>query len=342
MDSGGNENIGVYVEAKAEYTRQFSQYLIPALLDFFLNNLFKGVQETDPKKLLWNFQNLLKDIPEWNIDKVKRETETIIQMTRCDYLEELLTAVFIAHTKVLSAIRLTSKQKKIQITIPKLDHFIHRVLGDCARILWSNVYLFNPTGSSVERQKNINQIETHLQEGVLQSIRNMLPVKSILKEYLHDDGDEEEEQEKPEVKETKEEEEKPKVEEEKIKEEEEKPKVEEEKVKEEEATLIVPPPTPILADPSPAPIVPELLPKEITPASEPEKEQPTIVIDTEPTVHFATFDTVFDPNDPAKNTISASPIKDEIDSDEDEDDELVKILDSGGDLKPEEDDYEEL
>lgn len=372
MDSGGNENIGVYVEAKSEYTRQFTQFLIPALLDFFLNNLFQNAQDSketaDSKKLLWNFQNALKDIPEWNIDKVKRETETIITMTRCDYLEELLTAVFIAHTKVLSAIRLTSKQKKIQITIPKLDHFIHRVLGDCARILWSNVYLFNPSGTSVERQKNINQIEIHLQEGVLQSIRNMLPVKNILKEYLHDDGDDEEEtpvkkeEIEEEKKEKKEEEDKEEVIEkkeevkdevkEKVKEEvkeevvEKKEEIHEEvkevfETKEEEKGIlqVLTESVSGLAPPPPSPAT--------TPAPEEKKEETSapaqpqmIVIDTEPTVHFSNFDTVFDPNDPEKNTISAPALKE--DSDEDDDDEFVKILDSAGSLKPEEDDYEEL
>jgi hypothetical protein len=149
-------------------------------------------KDADPKKLLWSFQNLLKDIPDWNIDKVRRETTTVQTLAKCDYLEELLTAVFIAHTKVLSAIRLSTKNKKLQISIPKMDHFIHRTLGDCGRLIWSNVYLFTPTGTPIERQKNLNSVEALLSEGVLQSIRTMLPVKSILREYLHDDGDDEE------------------------------------------------------------------------------------------------------------------------------------------------------
>ena len=101
-----------------------------------------------------------------------------------------MTAVFIAHTKVLSAIRLTTKQKKLQITIPKLDHFIHRILRECSRLLWSNTYLFSTSAPSIERQKNLRMIENFLHEGVLQGIRGMLPVKNILREYLKDDGDE--------------------------------------------------------------------------------------------------------------------------------------------------------
>lgn len=199
MDHSG-EGVSVYAEAKGEYTKQMCQYLVPALHKYFLD-LLEEAREKEPeaKKLLLKFQMLLEEITDWNMDKVQRETGTVIKASQCDYMEELLAAVFIAHTKVLSAIRLTTKQKKLQITIPKLDHFLHRTLTECARILWSNTYLFSPTAPSLERQRNLRQIETLLHDGVLQSIRSMLPVKNILREYLReeegDDSDEEEETE---------------------------------------------------------------------------------------------------------------------------------------------------
>jgi hypothetical protein len=198
MDHG--EGISVYAEAKSEYTKQLCQYLVPSIQQYFLDLLEEAKQkEVDPKRTLLTFQTLLENISDWNVDKVQRETTSIIGSSQCDYLEELMTAVFIAHTKVLSAIRLTTKQKKLQITIPKLDHFIHRILRECSRLLWSNTYLFSTSAPSIERQRNLRQIENFLQEGVLQGIRGMLPVKNILREYLKDDDteDEEEEEEKP-------------------------------------------------------------------------------------------------------------------------------------------------
>lgn len=189
----GSDGIGVYGEAKAEYTRQLCIYLVPALEAYFLDVLAETKEkEKDARRILWVFQDILRQFPDWNQDKVQRETEKIITATKCDYLEEILTAVFIAHTKVLSAIRLSSKQKKLQITIPKLEHFLHRTMSECARQLWSNAYLFSEQGSSIEKQKNLRQVEQLLHEGVLQSIRGMLPVKSILREYLNDEADGEE------------------------------------------------------------------------------------------------------------------------------------------------------
>jgi hypothetical protein len=188
MDS--SESIGVYGEAKAEYTRQLCNFLVPALETYFLDLLTATKEsEKDPKRILWSFQDALKQFPDWNMDKVTRETQRISDATHCDYLEEILTAVFIAHTKVLSAIRLTSRQKKLQITIPKLNHFLHRTMSECARLLWSNAYLFNDNSPAIERQKNLRQVSQLLNEGVLQSIRGMLPVKSILKEYLNEEAE---------------------------------------------------------------------------------------------------------------------------------------------------------
>lgn len=185
----------MYAEAKSEYTRQLCQILGPAIQIYFLD-LLKVAKEkdTDARRMLWNFQALLQEIPDWNQDKVLRETEKIQKDTNCDYLEELLTAVFIAHTKVLSAIRITTKQKKLQITIPKIDHFLHRTLRETGRLLWGNAFLFAEQGPSIERQKNMRQIETLIQEGIQQSIRSLLPVKTILREYLNDEADEGEEE----------------------------------------------------------------------------------------------------------------------------------------------------
>ena len=40
--------------------------------------------------------------------------------------DDLVTAVFLSHTKILTAIKSGNKQNKINLKIPKIDHFIHR------------------------------------------------------------------------------------------------------------------------------------------------------------------------------------------------------------------------
>jgi hypothetical protein len=186
----------VYSEAKGEYTKQLQLFILPAFHRFFMDLLQQAAtEEPQAKRQLWKFQELLSQIPEWNIDKVQRETSKIVHDIQCDYLEELLTAVFIAHTKVLTAIRVGNKNKRVQITIPKLDHFLHRALSESSRLLWSSAYLFHNELSAIEKQKNHRQIEQLLQDAIAQAIRGLLPVKNILKDYLaepegHDADDE--------------------------------------------------------------------------------------------------------------------------------------------------------
>jgi hypothetical protein len=196
----------VYSEAKGEYTKQLTLFIVPTYHRFFMECLQQAAtEEPQAKRQLWKFQELLSQIPDWNMDRVQRETSRLIQEIQCDYLEELLTAVFIAHTKVLTAIRVGNKNKRVQITIPKLDHFIHRALSECSRLLWSSAYLFHSELSPIEKQKNHRQIEQLLHEGIAQAIRGLLPVKNILKDYLaepdvdqteDDDADDEEEETK--------------------------------------------------------------------------------------------------------------------------------------------------
>lgn len=304
--------ISVYGEAKGEYTRQLSVYLVPVLESYILGLLEQARTESpNPQKVLWTFQSLLAAIPDWNQDKVIRETEALQRDCKCDYLEELLTAVFIAHTKVLSAIRLTTKQKKLQITIPKIDHFLHRLLSEAARSLWTNAYLFAET-NSIEKQKNLRQVSALLQESVLQAIRGLLPVKSILREYLHDDGDEEEETAAaaPLPTEIVAAEAAP-VEEAKVKPEE--PKVEEPKVEEPKPEVKVE-------------VKVEEKPEEVKVEDKP----PTIYIDTKPSVSFSNEHVMFDSTNLESNEINNQPFAEaENREDEDEEDmeESIKITD---------------
>ena len=189
--NGPDSVVSVYSDARAEYMHELTIHLIPAYFQFFIQLLNKVKQTTtDSKKILWQFQNQLNDIPNWNIDKVTMEVSIINENCGCDYLEDLLTAVFIAHTKILTAIRISSgsKQKKVQITVPKVEHFLFRVLCESSKSIWRSVYLFSDGASSIERQQNYKNVEQLLHSSIQQAVRSMVPVKSILKDFVsHDD-----------------------------------------------------------------------------------------------------------------------------------------------------------
>lgn len=330
-----SDSVNVYAEAKSEYTRQLCQNLGPAIQIYFLD-LLKVAKEkdTDPRRMLWNFQALLQEIPDWNQDKVLRETEKIQKESNCDYLEELITAVFIAHTKVLSAIRITTKQKKLQITIPKVDHFLHRTLRETGRLLWGNAFLFAEQGSPIDRQKNMRQVESLIQEGIQQSIRSLLPVKTILREYLNDEADgeaEEEEDSETTVKQDekateKAEEDAVQIESKQI--EEDLKKSNESGSTDQNLLATVPEPT-VLEQKNPDILeiptksitshgsVVNIIKEQTVPSSTETETKvanevisgpavPTLVVETEPTVSFTNMDTIFDSENPEGNEITGA------------------------------------
>jgi hypothetical protein len=194
MEVQDNTSAAIYSEAKSEYTKQLVFNFQPVLLRFFLDRYAETKTSASvtskAKSALSEFQESLSQIPEWNLDKVRKETTTLLDNVHCDYIEDLITAVFIAHTKILSAIRLNVKpRRRIQITVPKPDHFMHRCLSECSRLMWSNVYLFNDSVSTLDSQKYMTDVNRFLEEGILQAIRNLLPVKSILRDSLQEDED---------------------------------------------------------------------------------------------------------------------------------------------------------
>ncbi len=181
--------MATYSEARSEYTKQLATFIVPSLVGWFQQLWQRNAPQRG--QAMYLFQTECEEIPRWNQDRIHDEVRVLLERTGCDYMEELMTAVFIAHTKVLTAVRLSSNQKKLSITVPKLDHFIHRIFREAARSFWKSPFLFADAGSVVERQKNVLQIEALATEAITTAVRSLLPVKQILQDYL--EGGEEEE-----------------------------------------------------------------------------------------------------------------------------------------------------
>lgn len=143
-------------------------------------------------KYLMTFQNMLAQIPKWNNIIIEQERKRIIEKSGCNYLEDLITCVHIIQLKVLTCIRVGNKQKKIDISIPKLDLFIHRVYIHVARKVYSNIYLFEKDISGLMVQKNRRELEIIIQECILNSIRESIPTEAIIRAYLDESLEHEE------------------------------------------------------------------------------------------------------------------------------------------------------
>lgn len=184
-------------EARNEWCSRLVSIFTPLVIEgirSIFNESWKLCQETDEiNKYLMTFQNLLSRIPKWNSIIVEEEKQRIIERSACNYLEDLITCVHIIQLKVLTCIRVGNKQKKIDISIPKLDGFIHKIYIHVARKVYMNVYLFEKNLSPLQIQKNNRELELIVQECIMLAIRESIPTEAIIRAYMDESVEQEEE-----------------------------------------------------------------------------------------------------------------------------------------------------
>jgi len=181
-------NINVLNESKNEWCGRLLNILTPLIIEG-LKSIFSESTKLcsangEMDKYLMTFQNFISRIPKWSQTIIEQEKERIIEKSKCSYLEDLITCVHIIQLKVLTAVRVGQKQKKIDIEIPKLDVFIHKIYINIARKVYTNVYLFEINIPALTVQKNNRQLEILVQESIMNTIRDSVPVEMILRAYM--------------------------------------------------------------------------------------------------------------------------------------------------------------
>lgn len=184
------ETLSILTQSKNEYssllTTKITPYIIEGIYSIFNEANSLCEENNEQLKYLMTFQQFLSRITRWNEEIIDNETKRIIKNSNCPYLEDLLTCVHIAQTKILTSVRVGTKQKKIETKIPSLNDFVHRVYIETARNIYKNVYLFEKDVNSLQKQKYRREIELIVQYSILNVIRNTLPVEEIIRAYLDD------------------------------------------------------------------------------------------------------------------------------------------------------------
>ena len=163
----------ILADAKEEYTR--------GLIDLLTETLYKGLQsiydtarktsKSNNLNTLKTFQLLLSKTPKWSDDKINKEVSRIKAAADCDYLEDLVTAVFVTHTKILISIKAKNKTDTIDLNVPKISYFIHMIYIQCARNFWRQPWLFHTGYNSLDLQRNLIKAENLIKDSILETIR---------------------------------------------------------------------------------------------------------------------------------------------------------------------------
>lgn len=175
-------------ESKNEWCARLLNILTPTVtqgLKSIFDEAVKLCKENNENdKYLMTFQNFLTRVPKWNQTIIDTEKDRIVENSGCTYLEDLITCVHIIQLKALTCVRVGSKQKKIDINIPSVSDFIHKIYIHVARKIYTNIYLFEKNIQPLQVQKNNREIELIIKECILNTVRDSVPVEDILRSYM--------------------------------------------------------------------------------------------------------------------------------------------------------------
>jgi hypothetical protein len=181
-------NVSSLHESKNEWGARLLTIMTPLIMEglksIFDESFTLCKKNNEHDKYLMTFQNFISRIPKWNPTIIENEKRRICDKSGCTYLEDLITCVHIIQLKLLTSVRAGTKQKKVDIQIPKFDDFIHKVYIHVARKVYTNVYLFETGIPPLQIQKNHRELEIIIQECILNAVRESIPIDMILRAYL--------------------------------------------------------------------------------------------------------------------------------------------------------------
>ena len=184
-------------ESKNEWCSRLLSIITPLVIEgiksIFDESIKVCKENNEMSKYLMTFQLFLSRVPKWNMLIIEDERKRIIERSGCNYLEDLIACVHIIQLKVLTCIRVGNRQKQIDISIPKLDSFIHKVYTHVARKIYINVYLFEKQITPLQSQKNGRELEMIVQECIMTTIRESIPTEDIIRAYMDESIEHEEE-----------------------------------------------------------------------------------------------------------------------------------------------------
>jgi hypothetical protein len=173
------DNLNVLVEAKKEYLGQLCLIMCPAMIEVFQSIYIEATKLSKGRKTLIMFQQLLKEVPNWSNQMSSQHASNIAD--RCAWFNDLLAAVFVACTKILSAVRLKSDNKKISLKLPTNEVFIQTCYNNVAKDLYKDPYIFHDEQSEYVRDEQLTQ---RISLCIESTVKELIPVQQILQTYM--------------------------------------------------------------------------------------------------------------------------------------------------------------
>ena len=169
----------VLAEAERKYMSKLSGAMIPVMIDAFFDLYAEAKKQSQGRKTLLQYQALLVEVKNWNNVMMKQHTDAIIKT--CSMFPNLLAAVFVISVKIMSAVRISSESKKLNIKLPTNDVFVHSCYISAAKNIYEDPYVIIDDIKDSEKR---TQLHTRFSKVIREIIEDFIPVQQILDTYI--------------------------------------------------------------------------------------------------------------------------------------------------------------
>lgn len=193
------------VNAKDIYTDYLLSILTPLLYEGFKSmynkalNYEQGFKEAAKKNIgiqnydvITIFRSFVLKTPDMNNNQIEQETKRIRNHSGCaDYFDDLIRSVIKSHISILTCTIKNSSSigTKFHETV-NVDNFIHKCYIESSREIYDNPLLFNHNLNQNKIKDNQQTAFQIIKTGIKNAIRQTLPMKQIIPEYLSTDVEE--------------------------------------------------------------------------------------------------------------------------------------------------------
>jgi hypothetical protein len=192
------------VDIKNEYITYLTDVLIPLIYEGIqstynyaaeqcekLEELSKTSQVIKNPGVIRIFQTCLKEIPTLSATAIENEVRRIKEFSRCsEWFDDLIKAVVKSHIVLLTY---NSSGKTCKLVTEKyhekinVNELIHKCYIECSVTFFNNPELFWTGHSKETLQVCKTMAYKYIKQSIIDSIHKILPIKSILHEYLSND-----------------------------------------------------------------------------------------------------------------------------------------------------------
>jgi hypothetical protein len=173
------DSTAILVEAERKFMIKLCNAMTPVMIDSFYELYKKSIEISKGRQTLIRYQTFLQEVQHWNNTMVKQHTDTIIKS--CSMFPNLLAAVFVISVKIMSAVRISSDSKKINIKLPSNDVFVHSCYIAAAKSLYEDPYVVVDKMTDQERR---SKMTSRFSDLIKEVIDDFIPVQQILDTYI--------------------------------------------------------------------------------------------------------------------------------------------------------------